>query len=47
MNKKAIMILSLVAAVMVTTSFALAAPWKGSGGWGMGSECQRLCKTLL
>jgi len=42
MNKKAIMILSLVAAVMVTTSFALAAPWKGSGGWGMGSQYQKM-----
>ena len=42
MNKKALIVMSSVAAVMFTTSLALAAPWKGSGGWCMGSEYQRL-----
>ncbi len=35
----------VVAAVILTASIALAAPWKdwrGSGGWGMGSQYQRM-----
>lgn len=32
----------LVIAVLFLASLAMAAPWKGSGGWGMGSQYQRM-----
>ncbi len=31
----------LIVAVLFASSLATAAPWKGSGGWGMGSAYQR------
>ena len=31
----------LIVAVFFASSLAMAAPWKGSGGWGMGSPYQR------
>lgn len=35
----------LVVAVLFAASLAMAGPWKGSGGWGMGSQYQRNYNT--
>jgi hypothetical protein len=32
----------MAAVVILVSSSAIAAPWKGSGGWGMGSQYQRM-----
>jgi hypothetical protein len=40
--KKSIVWLSVAVMVLAASSLAVAAPWKGSGGWGMGSQYQRM-----
>ena len=45
MRRKGIISLVVAAAVLVTASIALAGPWRGwrgSGGWGMGSQYNRM-----
>lgn len=45
MRRKSIIRLVVVVAVLAAASTALAGPWKGwrgSGGWGMGSQYQRM-----
>jgi hypothetical protein len=45
MRRKIITSLVVAVAVLVTASIALAGPWKGwrgSGGWGMGSQYNRM-----
>lgn len=45
MRRKSIISLVVAVALLLTASIALAAPWRGwrgSGGWGMGSQYNRL-----
>jgi hypothetical protein len=42
MRTKAIVWLSMATVVILVSSSAIAAPWKGSGGWGMSSQYQRM-----
>lgn len=45
MKRKSIISLIIVVSLIVTVSTALAGPWKGwrgSGGWGMGSQYNRM-----
>lgn len=45
MKRKSIISVVVAISLLLTASIALAAPWKswrGSGGWGMGSQYQRM-----
>lgn len=41
MKKRRLIMAAVAVAVLFGASVVLAAPWKGSGGWGMGSQYQR------
>lgn len=38
-------VVTVAVVVLIGASVVLAAPWKGSGGWGMGSQYQRIFNT--
>jgi hypothetical protein len=38
-------IVTVAVVVLIGASVVLATPWKGSGGWGMGSQYQRIFNT--
>jgi hypothetical protein len=45
MRRKSIISLAVAVSLLITASIALAGPWKGwrgSGGWGMGSQYNRM-----
>ncbi|MBI5634091.1 MAG: DNA-binding protein [Nitrospirae bacterium] len=41
MRKWQMIVAAVAVVVLIGASVVLAAPWKGSGGWGMGSQYQR------
>jgi len=41
MKKRQMIMAAVAVVVLFGASVVLAAPWKGSGGWGMGSQYQR------